>query len=115
MKHNNEGLFKQAFSLDSRTGGLQREDLGDVPLFGATRRFSCIFLSTSTKDAAKLNHHLSAAGIRVYLARDTREAEVLLAALVAWQDLAQEVSDPSPIRDRRCPQAGPSGRPFGST
>jgi FixJ family two-component response regulator len=79
MKHNNEGFFKQTFSLDSRTGRLRREDFGDVPLFDATRRFSCIYLSASAKDAAKLNHHLSAAGIRVYLARDNREAEMLLA------------------------------------
>ena len=109
MKHNNEGFFKQTFSLDSRTGGLRREDLGDVPLFDATRRFSCIFLSTSTKDAARLNRHLSAAGIRVYLARDTREAEALLAVTSAkillididrtiepWLELLQTLEESHP-------------------
>ena len=79
MKQNSEWLFKQTFALDSRSGRLRREDLSNVQLFDATRRFSCVFLSTSTKDAAKLNQHLSAAGIRVYLAHDTRETEVLLA------------------------------------
>jgi FixJ family two-component response regulator len=109
MKHNNEGLFKQTFSLDSRTGRLRREDLSDVRLFDATRRFSCVFLSTSTNDAAKLNQHLSAAGIRVYLARDTREAEVLLAITSAkillididrtiepWLELLQTLEESHP-------------------
>jgi DNA-binding NtrC family response regulator len=43
------------------------------------RRFSCVFLTTSAEDAARLNHQLSAARIRAYHAVDAREAEVLLA------------------------------------
>ena len=79
MNQDKEGFCRQTISLDSRTARLQHEEFESVPLFDATRRFSCIFLSTSTKDAARLNRHLSAAGIRVYLAHDTREAETLLA------------------------------------
>jgi len=41
-------------------------------------RFSCIFLSTSTKDAVLLSHYLSAAGIRCYHADEIEEAKVLL-------------------------------------
>ncbi len=79
MGLNNEAFFNQTFSLDRRGGWFRQAELESLPLFDATRRFACIFLSTSTKDAARLNHHLSAAGIRLYLARDTREARVLLA------------------------------------
>jgi len=109
MKHNNDGFFTQTFSLDSRTGRFPQEELGGVPLFDAKRRFSCVFLSTSTKDAGKLNHHLSAAGVRVYLARDTREAEVLLATTGAkillididrtiepWLELLQTLEESHP-------------------
>jgi DNA-binding NarL/FixJ family response regulator len=79
MNQENEGAFKQTFSLDNCTGRFLKEELERVPLFDAARRFSCVFLSTSAKDADRLNHHLSAAGIRAYHASDTREAAVLLA------------------------------------
>jgi hypothetical protein len=78
MKQDGEGLFRQTFSLDNGTGWLPKDELERVPLFGAPRRFSCIFLSTSAKDAVRLNHYLSAAGIRAYHACDIREAEILL-------------------------------------
>src|SRR5579859_7730567 len=42
-------------------------------------RFSCVFLSTSAKDAGLLNTYLSAAGIRCHHAGETEEAKVLLA------------------------------------
>ncbi len=42
-------------------------------------RFSCVFLSTSAKDAGRLHHCLAAAGIRCYHASDTAEADVLMA------------------------------------
>jgi hypothetical protein len=79
MNPGNEEAFRQTFSFDNGTGRLLKDQLERVPLFGTTRRFSCVFLSTSTKDAIRLNHHLSAAGIRAYHAGDMREAEVLLA------------------------------------
>ncbi len=79
MKQDNQGFFKQTFSLDSRTGRFLSGGLECVPLFDPARRFSCVFVSTSARDAAKLNEHLMAAGIRIYLARDTRETEILLA------------------------------------
>lgn len=79
MKQDNAGFFKQTFSLDSRTGRVLVEEAGPVRRPATARRFSCVFLSTSAKDAASLNQRLSAAGIRVYLARDAREAELLLA------------------------------------
>ena len=78
MRQVTEGLFKQSFSLDNHTGRFLKQDMHPVPLFPPTRRFSCIFLSASAKDAANLNHHLSAAGIRAYHAADTREVELLL-------------------------------------
>jgi DNA-binding response OmpR family regulator len=109
MNQGEDGLFRQTFSLDSRTERFQQEELGGVPLLNATRRFSCIYLSASAKDAAKLNHHLSAAGIRVYLAHDTREAEVLLAITSArillididrsiepWLELLQTLEESHP-------------------
>jgi len=79
MRQDNEWPFKQTFALDNRTGRFLKEGIERVPLFDAARRFSCVFLSTSAKDAARLNHHLLAAGIRAYHAADTREAEVLSA------------------------------------
>jgi FixJ family two-component response regulator len=79
MRQDTEGPFKQTFSLDNRTGRFLKKELERVPLFDAARRFSCVFLSTSAKDAAKLNHHLLATGIRAYHAADTREAELLSA------------------------------------
>jgi DNA-binding response OmpR family regulator len=79
MNQENEGAFRQTFSLDNSTGRFSKEELERVPMFDATRRFSCVFLSTSAKDAARLNEHLSAAGIRAYHAGDTREAAILLA------------------------------------
>jgi hypothetical protein len=77
MKQQNEGVYKQTFSLDKYTGRFLKDD--PVPLPDAGRRFSCVFLSNSAKDAVTLHHHLSAAGIRAYHASDNREAEVLLA------------------------------------
>ena len=79
MNRENEGAFKQTFSLDNRTGRFLKAELERVPLFDQARRFSCVFLSTSGKDAARLNHHLSTAGIRAYHAGDSREAEALFA------------------------------------
>ena len=79
MNRENEGAFKQTFSLDNGTGRFLKDELERVPLLDAARRFSCVFLSTSTKDAVRLNHHLAAAGIRAYHAGDTGEAKVLLA------------------------------------
>jgi DNA-binding NtrC family response regulator len=79
MKRDNGGLFKQTFSLNNCTGRLQKSELERAPLPDTARRFSCVFLSTSVKDAVRLNQHLSAAGIRVYHAGDAREAEVILA------------------------------------
>jgi CheY-like chemotaxis protein len=109
MNQGYDGFFRQTFSLDSRTGRFQQEELGGVPLLNATRRFCCIYLSASAKDAAKLNHHLSAAGIRVYLAHDTREVEVLLAITTArillididrsiapWLELLQTLEESHP-------------------
>src|SRR5579862_8322827 len=78
MRQGTEGPFKQSFSLDNRTGRFLKQDIPRVPLLPATRRFSCIFLSASAKDAANLNHHLSAAGIRAYHSADTRGVELLL-------------------------------------
>jgi DNA-binding NarL/FixJ family response regulator len=83
MNQENEGALKQTFSLDNRTGRFLKKELERVPMFDTARRFSCVFLSTSAKDAVRLNHHLSAAGIRAYHAGDTREAEVLLAITTA--------------------------------
>ena len=79
MKQDKEGSFKLTFSRDDRTGHFLKEEPVPVPSPDAGRRFSCVFLSTSVKEAAGLNHQLSAAGIRAYHAGDTREAEVLLA------------------------------------
>jgi len=78
MKQNTEGPFKQTVSLDKCIGRLLKEELERVPLFGAAKRFSVVFLSTSAKDALRMHHHLSAAGIRAYHASDAREAELLL-------------------------------------
>jgi DNA-binding response OmpR family regulator len=79
MKQDNGGPFGKIFSLDNGTGRFLKDELEHVPLLDAARRFSCVFLSTSAKDAVRLNQHLSAAGIRAYHAGDTREAEMLLA------------------------------------
>lgn len=79
MKRENEGPFRQTFSFDHCSGKFLREESTRAPLFDSARRFSCVFLSTSAKDAARLNHYLSAAGIRAYHASDTTEAEVLFA------------------------------------
>jgi len=109
MNQKNEGAFKQTFSLDNRTGRFLKEELERVPLFDTARRFSCVFLSTSVKDAVRLNHHLSAAGIRTYHAGDTREAEVLLAITSAqvllididrtfepWLEILQKLDESHP-------------------
>ena len=74
-----EGSFKLTFSRDNRTGHFLKDERAYARTPDTTRRFSCVFLSTSVKDAVGLNHQLSAAGIRAYHAGDTREAEVLLA------------------------------------
>ncbi len=79
MKQDKEGSFKLTFSRDNRTGHFLKEERAAAPTPATGRRFSCVFLSTSVKDAAGLNYQLSAAGIRAYHAGDTREAEVLLA------------------------------------
>jgi DNA-binding NarL/FixJ family response regulator len=79
MKQLTEGPFKQTFSLDNLTGRFLKEQPPPVPLFQVTRRFSCVFLSASAQEAAKLNTHLSAAGIRAYHAADTREVALLSA------------------------------------
>jgi DNA-binding NtrC family response regulator len=42
-------------------------------------RFSCVFLTTSKKDAGRLNPYLAAAGIRCYHAGGPSEAKMLLA------------------------------------
>jgi DNA-binding response OmpR family regulator len=83
MKQDNNLPFTQTLSPDDRSGTLLKEEFERVPLFQAARRFSCIFLSASAKDAARLNQHLSAAGIRAYRAANTDEAEVLLAVTSA--------------------------------
>ena len=79
MKQDNGGPLGKIFSSDNGTGRFLKDELEHVPLLDAARRFSCVFLSTSAKDAVRLNQHLSAAGIRAYHAGDTREAEMLLA------------------------------------
>ncbi len=79
MKQVTDGPFKQTFSLNHHTGRFLKEDIPPIPLFDATRRFSIIFVSASARDAANLNRHLSAAGIRAYHAADAREVELLLA------------------------------------
>jgi DNA-binding NtrC family response regulator len=72
-------IFKQTRPLDSRTGRFRKDALERPPSTDSARRFSCVFLSTSVRDAVRLNHHLSAAGIRVYHAQDIAESEMLLA------------------------------------
>ena len=109
MNQENEGAFKHTFSLDNCTGRFLKEELERVPMFDTARRFSCVFLSTSTKDAVRLNHHLATAGIRAYHADDTREAEVLLAITSAkillididrtfepWQEILQKLDESHP-------------------
>lgn len=110
MSPENAGAFRQTFSFDNCTGRfLSGDPERDHPLFGAARRFSCVFLSASTKDAVKLNHHLSAAGVRAYHASDTREAETLLAITNAkvlvvdidrtfepWAEILQKLDDSYP-------------------
>jgi hypothetical protein len=79
MKQDKAGSFKLTFSRDDRTGHFLIEERASALPPDTSRRFSCVFLSTSVKDAVGLNHQLSTAGIRAYHAVDTREAEVLLA------------------------------------
>ncbi len=83
MKQDDEGPFRQTFSLDNSTGRFLKEEIDRLPLFDAARRFTCVFLSASRKDAVKLNHHLLPVGIRAYNAVDTGEAKVLLAITTA--------------------------------
>ena len=109
MKQDREGSLKLTFSRDNRTGHFLKEERAPVPEPDAARRFSCVFLSTSVKDAAGLNHRLSAAGIRAYHAGDTREAEVLLAITSAkillididrtfepWPEILQKLDESHP-------------------
>jgi DNA-binding NarL/FixJ family response regulator len=109
MSQENDGSFRQTFSFDNGTGRFLKEELERVPMFDKTRRFSCVFLSTSTKDAVRLNHHLSTAGIRAYHAGDSREAEVLLAITSArillididrtfepWLEILQKLDESHP-------------------
>jgi len=109
MNQEIEGAFKQTFSLDNRTGRFLKDEPERVPMFDAVRRFSCVFLSTSAKDAVRLNHHLSAAGIRAYHAGDKREVEILLALTSAkillididrtfepWLEILQELDESHP-------------------
>jgi DNA-binding NtrC family response regulator len=109
MNPDKEGPFKVTFSRDNRTGHFLKEESEPIPLLDATRRFSCVFLSTSVNDAAGLNHQLSAAGIRAYHAGDTREAEVLLAITSAkillididrtfepWPEILQKLDESHP-------------------
>jgi hypothetical protein len=93
MKQYNKGAFKHTTPQNNRSGGFFKEEFERVPLFQAARRFSCVFLSASPKDAARLNHHLSAAGIRVYHAANTDEVEMLLA-------ITSEVFDLKPTSER---------------
>ena len=109
MNSGNEEAFRQTFSFDNGTGRLLKDQLERVPMFGTARRFSCVFLSTSTKDAIRLNHYLSAAGIRAYHAGDMREAAVLLAITSArillvdidrtfepWLEILQKLDESHP-------------------
>ena len=109
MRRDQEGPFKLTFSRDDRTGRFLKEEPAPISFPDARRRFSCVFLSTSVKDAAGLNHQLSAAGIRAYHAGDTREAEVLLAITSAkillididrtfepWPEILQKLDESHP-------------------
>jgi DNA-binding NarL/FixJ family response regulator len=75
--------FKLTCTRDHRTGRFLNSEPEALRKLGQTRRFSCVFLSTSVEDAASLNHQLSRAGIRAYHASDTHEAEILLAITAA--------------------------------
>ena len=107
MKRDKTGYFKLGFSRNSHAGRFLKEEPALLP--DAARRFSCVFLSTSVKDAAALNQQLSAAGIRAYHAVDTREAEVLLAITSAkivlididrtfepWPEILQKLDESHP-------------------
>lgn len=109
MKQDKEGSFKLTFSRDDRTRHFLKEVRTSAPPLDAARRFSCVFLSTSVKDAAGLNSQLSTAGIRAYHAGDTREAEVLLAITNAkillididrtfepWPEILQKLDESHP-------------------
>ena len=109
MKQDQGGSLKLTFSRDDRTGHFLKEERTSAPPLDAARRFSCVFLSTSVKDAAGLNYQLSAAGIRAYHAGDTREADVLLAITKAkillididrtfepWPEILQKLDESHP-------------------
>lgn len=104
-----EKALKQPCSSDNRTGRRLKDELERAPSPDSARRFSCVFLSTSMKDADRLNHQLSAAGIRAYHAHDVRESEVLLAITSArillidldqtfelWQEILQRLEESHP-------------------
>jgi CheY-like chemotaxis protein len=71
------------------TKAMNQEKLERVSMFHPTmfhaaglpmrRRFCCVFLTASGRDAVRLNRHLSAVGIRAYHASDAQEAQMLLA------------------------------------
>lgn len=109
MKQDKAGCFKLTFSRDNRTGHFLKEEGASAPALDTSRRFSCVFLSTSVKDAAGLNYQLSTAGIRAYHAGDTREAELLLAITSAkillidinrtfepWPEILQKLDESHP-------------------
>jgi hypothetical protein len=109
MNEANEGAFQPGFLLDNRTGRFLKHELEHAPSTNFARRFSCVFLSASGKDAVRLNHHLSAAGIRAFHARDVRESEALLAITSArillididhtfelWQKILQRLEEAHP-------------------
>jgi hypothetical protein len=109
MNEANEGAFRPGFSLDNRTGPFLKHELERAPSTNFARRFSCVFLSASGKDAVRLNHHLTAAGIRAFHARDVRESEVLLAITSArillididhtfelWPEILQRLEESHP-------------------
>lgn len=109
MKLENKGSFKLTFARDNRTGRFLTQDPEPGPLLAVSRRFSCVFLTTSVSHAARLNRQLSPAGIRAYHARDTREAVVLLAITNAkillididrtfdpWMDTLQRLEESHP-------------------
>lgn len=67
-----------------QTKAMSQQKLEPVSKFHAaglhtSRRFCCVFLSASAQDAVRVNHYLSAAGIRAFHASDAWEAQKLLA------------------------------------
>ncbi len=109
MNEANKGAFHPGFSMDNRTGLFLKHEREHDPSTNFARRFSCVFLSASGKDAVRLSHHLSAVGIRAFHARDIRESEVLLAITSArillididhtfelWTEILQRLEESHP-------------------